>query len=103
MSANRETKNKRFYLIGIGISLLIAGVISFYASSAPDGLEKVAIDIGFIDSAKDSAVSQSALADYAVAGVGHERLSVGIAGIIGVVVTGIIMMVIVRLIGKKKN
>jgi cobalt/nickel transport protein len=103
MSAKRETKNKRFYLFGIGISLLIAGVISYYASSAPDGLEKVAIDLGFIDSAKDSAVSQSALADYGVAGVENERLSVGIAGIIGVVVTGIIMMVIVRLIGKKKN
>jgi len=96
-------KTKRFYFVALVISLFIAGFLSFYASSAPDGLEKVAIDLGFIETAKDSAVSDSALADYGVAGVEHERLSVGIAGIIGVIVTGIVMYGIVRLIGRKKN
>lgn len=96
-------KTKRFYIFALVISLFIAGFLSFYASSAPDGLEKVAIDLGFIETAKDSAVSDSALADYGVAGVENERLSVGIAGIIGVIVTGIAMYAIVRLIGRKKN
>ena len=58
--------SKRLYIIGFVITLLIAGVFSFYASSSPDGLEKVAIDLGFIDSAKDSAVSDSTLAEYGV-------------------------------------
>ncbi len=35
--------------IGLAVSLLLAGVVSYYASSSPDGLEKVAEDIGFID------------------------------------------------------
>lgn len=96
-------KNKRFYLIGLAISLVIAGLLSFYASSSPDGLEKVAIDLGFIDAAKDSAVADSALADYGVAGVENERLSVGIAGVIGVIATGLVMMLIVRMIGRKKD
>jgi hypothetical protein len=96
-------KNRRFYIVGLTLSLLIAGFLSFYASSAPDGLEKVAIDLGFIDKAKDSAVADSALADYGVAGVGQERLSVGLAGVIGVIVTGIVMFLIIRLVGKKKN
>ena len=96
-------KNKRFYLIGLAISLVIAGFLSFYASSSPDGLEKVAIDLGFIDAAKDSAVADSALADYGVAGVENERLSVGIAGVIGVIATGLVMMLIVRMIGRKKD
>lgn len=96
-------KNKRFYLISLAISLVIAGIFSFYASSAPDGLEKVAIDLGFIDSAKKSATSDSALADYGVAGVKNERLSVGIAGVIGVIATGLVMMLILRVIGRKKD
>jgi len=72
---------------GIAFSLLLAGVVSFYASSSPDGLEKVAEDIGFIDSAQDSAVAGSPLSDYGVASVSDERLSVGIAGIVGVLLT----------------
>jgi cobalt/nickel transport protein len=93
----------RLYIIGFVITLLIAGVFSFYASSSPDGLEKVAIDLGFIDTAKDSAVSDTALAEYGVKGVENERLSVGIAGIVGVFATGLVMYAIVRLLGKKKN
>lgn len=73
--------------VGLFVSLLLAGAVSFYASSAPDGLEKVAEDIGFSDSAEDSAVSGSPLADYGVEGVANERFSVGLAGIIGLVVT----------------
>lgn len=96
-------KNKRFYLIGLAISLVIAGFLSFYASSHPDGLEKVAIDLGFIETAKDSAVADSALADYGVAGLENERLSVGVAGVIGVIATGLVMYLIMRLIGKKRN
>jgi hypothetical protein len=73
--------------IGLAVSLLLAGVVSFYASSSPDGLEKVAEDIGFIDSAEDSAVANSPLSDYGVSGVTDERLSVGLAGVVGVALT----------------
>ena len=96
-------KNKRFYLIGLTVAVVVAGFLSFYASSSPDGLEKVAIDLGFIDTAKESAVADSALADYGVSGVENERLSVGLAGILGVIATGAIMMIIMRLIRRKKN
>ena len=40
-------KNKKFLAAGFLVSLFLAGVVSFYASSDPDGLEKVAEDIGF--------------------------------------------------------
>lgn len=76
-----------FIGIGLAVSLLLAGVVSYYASSSPDGLEKVAGDLGFLDSAKDSAASGSPLSGYGVESVGHERLSVGIAGVIGVLLT----------------
>ncbi len=41
--------NRKFYIAGFIVSLFLAGVVSFYASSSPDGLEKVAQDVGFID------------------------------------------------------
>lgn len=76
--------------VGLFVSLLLAGAVSFYASSSPDGLEKVAEDIGFGESAEDSAVAGSPLADYGVEGVANERFSVGLAGIIGLAITAAI-------------
>ena len=61
--------------------------MSFYASGHPDGLEFVAESTGFLDTAKDSAAAGSPLADYSVSGLADARLSGGLAGIIGVLVT----------------
>ena len=72
---------------GLVLSLVLAGGVSYYASSQPDGLEKVAGDIGFLDSAKESAVEDGPLAGYGVAGVENERISGGLAGVIGVAST----------------
>ena len=72
---------------GLVVSLVLAGGVSYYASSQPDGLEKVAGDIGFLDSAKESAVEEGPLAGYGVAGVDNERISGGLAGVIGVAST----------------
>ncbi len=74
-------------VIGLVVSLVLAGGVSYYASSQPDGLEKVAGDIGFLDSAKESAVEDGPLAGYGVAGVENERISGGLAGVIGVAST----------------
>ncbi|MBU6147005.1 MAG: PDGLE domain-containing protein [Actinomycetales bacterium] len=76
-----------FIVLGLLVSLLIAGIVSHYASASPDGLEFVAEQEGFLDTAQDSAVAGSPLADYGIAGVGDPRLSVGLAGILGVIVT----------------
>lgn len=94
--------NRKFIFVGLLISALLAGGASFYASSNPDGLEKVATDIGFIDTAKDHANSDTALADYGVKGVENERLSVGVAGLIGVVATGAISGGLFLLLRRKK-
>jgi len=100
MSSN---SSKKFYIGGALISLLLAGVVSFYASSNPDGLEKVAGDIGFIETAKDPATSGSVLADYGVEGVENERASVGVAGVIGVAATGVIATGLFMYLGKRKK
>jgi len=94
--------NRKFILVGLLISVLLAGGASFYANSNPDGLEKVAQDIGFSDTAKDNTNSNNTLADYGVKGIKNERLSVGVAGLIGVVSTGAISGGLFLLLRRKK-
>jgi cobalt/nickel transport protein len=98
-----KVSNKKFYLGGLVVSLVLAGFVSFYASSHPDGLEKVAGEIGFIETAKDPAAAGSALADYGVEGLDNERASVGVAGVIGVAATGVIATGLFMYLGKRKN
>ena len=50
-------KDFKFYLTFFASALVLAAVVSFYASSSPDGLEKVAGEIGFAESAKEHANS----------------------------------------------
>lgn len=96
-------KDIKFYLIFFAAALVLAAVFSFYASSSPDGLEKVAGDIGFLEGAKDHANSDLALADYGVAGVENERFSVGLAGTVGVLATGAVAVVLFLILGRKKK
>ena len=76
--------------VGLAVALFAAGVLSYYASSSPDGLEKVAEDHGFIGNAVDSANAAMPTADYSISGVQNERLSVGLAGIMGVAVMALV-------------
>lgn len=94
-------KNKKFLFAGLLVSMFLAGFVSFYASSQPDGLEKVAGDVGFIETAKDHTNADSALADYGVKGIDNERASVGVAGVIGVIGTAIVAGVVFKLIARK--
>ena len=96
-------KQKTFLITGFIASLFLAGIVSYYASSSPDGLEKVAGDIGFIDTAKENTNSEGILADYGVKGVDNQRLSTGAAGVIGVVATGAISTGLFALIRRKSG
>ena len=94
-------KNKKFLAAGFLVSLFLAGVVCFYASSDPDGLEKVAEEIGFIETAKDHTYADGALADYSVKGIENERASVGVAGVIGVIGTAVVGGALFTLIARK--
>ena len=68
-------------------AFVLATVISQFAVDNPDGLEKVAIDEGFIDSGRDHALDSIIFSDYATSGVGNETLSLAVAGVSGVLIT----------------
>lgn len=95
----KKTVPFRWVAAGIAVvALLLAGVVSYYASANPDGLEYVAERTGFLDSASEHGAADGPLADYSTKGVDDARLSGGLAGVIGTVVVllvagGLILLV----------
>ncbi len=71
---------------GLAVACAIAVVVAPLASSAPDGLETVAEGAGFADKFEAPPTVESPMPDYAVSGVGNDRLSTGLAGIVGALV-----------------
>lgn len=82
--ADRTPITTRTFLIaGSLVALLVAVVVSQFAVDNPDGLERVAEQTGFIDSAREHALEGSVFADYATAGITNEALSLAVAGAAG--------------------
>jgi hypothetical protein len=101
--AGRSRRTKIFVLVGLLVALALAGVGSYYASSDPDGLTKVSEDKGFAKSEKQHDLGNSPLAGYDTKEVDNDRLSGGMAGVIGVGVTFVIAAgaaVLIRRCGK---
>ena len=87
------------------ISVLIGGFLSIFASAFPDGLERVAGDKGFINTAF-STIS-GLIPDYAMPGVSYEPLAVALAGIVGTILTFILVLflgkILIQFIYYEKN
>jgi cobalt/nickel transport system permease protein len=77
-----EQQQFRGWLTPIVSIFVIAGVFSLLASAWPDGLEKVAGDLGFVNLAENvRVVVPTPLADYGIQGLGS--IGTSIAGLIG--------------------
>lgn len=75
----------RSWVVPVVSILLIAGLLSLFASAWPDGLEKVAEDTGFIDLAEQVRISvPTPFADYTFNN--NEGIGTSIAGILGSIV-----------------
>jgi cobalt/nickel transport protein len=85
---------------GLLVALLLAGVVSNFASAHPDGLDSslrqgCTVDAGGnitggscpAQRAKDHDLAGGPLADYGIKGVGNPYLSTGLSGVIGVLLT----------------
>ncbi|HGJ65595.1 TPA: hypothetical protein ENS27_09420 [bacterium] len=73
-------------IIGLVIALFLAGIISIFASSSPDGLEKVAENLGFLEKGEGDPALKAPVPDYAMPGIKNEKLATGIAGIVGTLI-----------------
>lgn len=59
--------NKRDFLIGLAVALLLGAVVSPFSSPLPDGLERVAHDLGF-QSGGETPVPESGDLTFSVPG-----------------------------------
>lgn len=76
-----------FAAAGLAVAALLVLVVAPLASGEPDGLERVAIDRGFADSAEDHPLGDSPLADYGVSGIEDEATGTRLSGLVGVLIT----------------
>ncbi len=85
--------SRGWVVVGALISLAVV-LISPLASGDPDGLERVAINMGFIDTGLSA--PYSIIPDYTLPFLGETAFSTIAAGVIGVFVVGAIMMLVGR-------
>lgn len=83
----RRPSTRSLYVGGLLVALLLAGVVSVYASGAPDGLVRVADDKGFLGTAEEHPAGQGPFANYEVGDGG----GTGLAGLVGVVAVVVLM------------
>lgn len=91
---------KRSIIIMLAISLIIAGIVSWFASPSPDGLERVAEDKGFIEKAVSPVFE--IFPDYTIPGM-NKFFSNSVAGIIGTVVTFCLVLLIGKALSCRKG
>ncbi|MEH1165404.1 PDGLE domain-containing protein [Micromonospora sp. CPCC 205539] len=95
-----KNRSWSFLVGGLLVALLLAGVVSNYASSHPDGLDSSLLKGCTVDAddtitggscpaqqARDHELADSPLADYGVRGVENGFLSTGLSGVLGVLLT----------------
>jgi cobalt/nickel transport system permease protein len=86
----------RGWVIAGLLAALAVVLLSPLASAAPDGLERVATDLGFAGRAVGSPFE--ILPDYTVPWIGQSSLSTIIAGVLGALVVAALAVVLVRFI-----
>jgi hypothetical protein len=71
---------KWFTILALALAIGLATATAPFASSSPDGLNRVAADGGFDGRAK---AGEGPIAGYAIPGVADERVAKGLAGFAG--------------------
>ncbi|PMB46917.1 cobalt transporter [Fischerella thermalis CCMEE 5205] len=96
-----EQRKLQGWVVPVVIILLISGLLSLVASAWPDGLERVAENLGFINLAEQVRVAvPTPFADYSIEGLGP--IGTSIAGIIGSIVCFAVAFGIAQVV-KPKN
>ncbi len=84
------------------IALLVAAVLSPLASSSPDGLERVATDLGFIDKGEGKNIIDALIPDYLFPGIENEAVATAAAGVLGTLITFGAAYGLARLVKKRE-
>lgn len=91
---------KKRIIAWLAVSLFLAGFLSLFASSHPDGFAKAGEKAGYIERAE--VLLAAPMPGYSIPGIGS-WLSSSIAGIVGVLVTFAVFVLIGRRLGRKSK
>jgi len=92
-------KGGRGWILAGALIALAVVIISPLASASPDGLERVAIDMGFIDAGLEA--PYQIIPDYTLTFLGETALSTILAGVIGAAIVGFLIVGLIRLLRRK--
>jgi cobalt/nickel transport system permease protein len=91
----------RGWIIAGVIFAILAVLISPFASGNPDGLERVAENIGFLDTGLDA--PYNLLPDYSIPFLGETAISTILAGLVGVFILFALLFLLGRNLRRKQN
>jgi cobalt/nickel transport protein len=74
-------------IVGLTLAIFLAVFLSPFASAWPDGLEKVAEQLGFIHLSEGKPVLTSPIPDYLIPGLKSEAIATALAGLFGTLIT----------------
>lgn len=94
--------NKKDILLGLGLALFVGVILSPFASSWPDGLEKVAEEHGFIQKASEKPIAPAPMPDYAMPGI-EGSWSTSAAGFVGTLIVYFAGYGMAKVLAKKKT
>lgn len=90
----------RKHILAMGLIILFLAIFIPFASTSPDGLEKVAEIVGVEENAP---LWTGLMSDYSVEAAGNSYVSTLIAGIFGTVLVLLASMVLGKALEKKSN
>ena len=88
---------------GLVISLGLGMFVSPVASTFPDGLEKVAHALGFLERAVKTPLFPAPIADYVLPGIASPAWATALAGGIGTVVVFLVVFAVARLVVPRRR
>jgi hypothetical protein len=97
-----KNRSSLFLIFAMLVALFLAGVLSNYASDAPDGLEKAVAELGLESDESKRVWTGAPLADYSVANVSNESLSTGLSGLAGTLLVFFLVYGL-SLLARKRN
>ena len=95
--------NRRTLIVGAAVAVLIGGVVSYFASTSPDGLEKTQEKIGAAAPVHPGAQAPALVfREYGLKWIGEGFWSNAIAGVTGTLLVMAILLVLGRLLKRRR-
>jgi len=92
---------KKFIIFSMLVSIALVLFLSPFASSFPDGLEKVAESLKFVE--KETSLIKSPLPDYSVPFIKNETFSTILSGVVGVLIVYLLIYFISKFLAQREQ